>query len=402
MPSSPLAEGWMPTAFGALDVAGAPGFAAEAEILLVPTLPGPALCLVSHGADLWRRLIREGPIPSAAFDDADLDVLAQWSRLGIAAFGSNHPARAHHLKRAVLSSPLHELVYAVTAHVAAELGVRTVFIKGPSLHCQGLREREHSADVDVWCEPARAEELVRALAAWGWRRSPDPWFGTPVPHSTTMSPETWGCEIDVHRRVPGLTLDDASAFEAVSASCMTMEYAGTEVRIPSRDVHAVLAAVNVVRPAIGERGRSVDASTAAVRMLTAAGGTLGSARALGAVPALRRELTEVFGAEATAGSAASTPRDWHWRGRPDTAHAYLAALRTLPILRRPRALVRLLWPDDDVALASARRAGDPTDDPRRARLRRLARGLRAWVRGRRTVRERMPTSPSLRHSERTP
>ncbi|MBN9212051.1 MAG: hypothetical protein BGO45_15365 [Microbacterium sp. 71-36] len=399
MPSSPLLEGWMPTAFGALDIAGEPGFAAEAEILLVPAQPGPALCLVSHGAHLWRRLVEDGPLPAAAFDDADLDVLAQWRTLGIVAFGSDHPARMRRLSRPVLSSPLHELVYAVTVNVAAGLGIRTVFIKGPALRSQGLREREHSADVDVWCDPARTEELAEALAEWGWRRSPDPWSGTPVPHSTTMSPTSWGCEIDVHRRVPGLALDDASAFEAVSASCVTTEYAGTLVRIPTAAVHAVLAAVNAVRPAIGGRGRPAEATTAAVRMLTAADGSLDRARELGAVSALRDELTEAFGAGSTAGSAMLVPRDWQWRGRPDTAHAYLAALRSLPISDRPRVILRLLWPDDDVALASARRAGDPTDDPRRARLRRLLRGLREWGRGRR---DRLPAPSTRPLTERTP
>ena len=44
------------------------------------------------------------------------------------------------------------------ARVAASRGIRCVFTKGPALRLQGLRDREHSGDVDLWCDPARVED----------------------------------------------------------------------------------------------------------------------------------------------------------------------------------------------------------------------------------------------------
>ncbi len=74
------------------------------------------------------------------------------------------------------------------------------------------------------------------------------------------------------------------------------------------------------------------------------------------------------------------PRDWAWRAQPDRAHAYWHALRAEPLAVRFRLLLRLIWPPDDVALASARRAGEPSASATRARLRRIRRGAREWLR----------------------
>jgi hypothetical protein len=76
------------------------------------------------------------------------------------------------------------------------------------------------------------------------------------------------------------------------------------------------------------------------------------------------------------------PRDWAWRGRPDRLRAYWTALQTLPLSARLRVARRLLWPDDDVALASERRAGVAITSASSARRRRLTRAARAWVRSR--------------------
>ncbi|MGC0369604.1 hypothetical protein [Microbacterium sp. SLBN-111] len=367
--------GWVAIAYGALDVSASDMFADGAELLVLPADPAEPFCLTGEGARMWRRIVA-GPVTPTK--DAEREMLEAMTALGIASTDSAHPARIARLDPPRLSSPFHELAYALTAHVAAEHGIPCVFIKGPALHHQGLRAREHSGDVDVWCPPARWNELADALVPWGWRRSPDPWHDTPVPHSITMTPGAWGCEIDVHRRVPGLILDDASAFDIVSAACLPVHYAGTTVPVPAPDVHAVLAAVNEVRPVIGARRRSRATASAAVGVLLATEGTRDRARELGAVPALRDEMVAAFGADAV-DDTAILPRDWLWRARPDTARAYLAALRTVPLPERLRIFVRVLWPDDEVALASARHAGAPTDDPARARRQRLARAVRGWA-----------------------
>lgn len=375
--TSPPDERWIPVAFGALDARGIPTLAAEADVLAVPIVPGPALCLVGDGATLWRELVGHAPRTPREFTPEENVVLEHLRDRGLVVLGRTHPAAVTHLDRPALSSPLHELVYALVQRVAASLGIRCVFVKGPALHHQGLREREHSGDVDVWCDPARWDELAAALAPWGWEREPDPWRGTSVHHTATMTPTSWGCEIDIHRRFPGLTLDDSEAFEALLGFSTTMRLAGVAVSIPCRDAHAVIFALHTVRPSVGKPVTEHDHRAARI-ILGSAGGAMEAAHKLGAVAVLRADLSVAFPG-VDPGPDDGAPRDWFHRAQPDLPRAYLVAVRSLPWRERARALRNLAWPPDDIALASARRAGEPTEDAGRARRRRLVRGVRSWT-----------------------
>ncbi len=377
--SSPARPGpqWIPIAHGALDVRGSTFFAAGAEILVVPVDAGPPLCLVGDGAALWRRLVDGAAVAPSAFDVEESALLDELREAGLAVLADTHPARIVELRPPVLTSPLHELVYALISRVAAARGIPCVFVKGPALHHQGLRDREHSGDVDVWCDPSRCDELAIALEERGWLREPDAWWGTSIHHSITLAPAEWGCEIDVHRRIPGLTITDDEAFAIVARDAVTMLYAGVPVPVPSVDAHAVLAAVTLVRPEIGGGPRTREVSDAARSVLSRAPGAPARARELGAVPVLREELRALVPEDDLADGG--VPHDWTWRAQPDRAHAYWHALRTEPLGSRVRLLLRLAWPSDAVALASARRAGDPPTSANRARLRRIRRGLREWL-----------------------
>ncbi|MDQ1124422.1 nucleotidyltransferase family protein [Microbacterium trichothecenolyticum] len=381
MTSFPPVDGWFAIAYGSLDVSGSTLFEPGAEVLLVPTVPGDALCLVGEGAALWRRLVDGAPVREHDISPVERTILAEMTHAGIVTRDAAHPARVTKLAPPVLSSPLHELVYALTARVSAGHGIRCVFAKGPALRLQGLREREHSGDVDVWCDPARWDDLAAALEPWGWSREPDPWRGTAVHHTATMRPERWGCEIDIHRRFPGFTIDDAAAFEIVLRDAEPLRFGAVDVLVPSISTHAVLAAVHAVRPVIGAGPRSRDASDTAARLLARAPDALTRARELGAVPALRDELAPLA-APGELDAERGTPRDWTWRTESSRARAYGAAMRELPWSTRARLVIRFIWPPDDIALASAQRAGQPTDDPTRARWRRLRRGVRDWLRAR--------------------
>jgi hypothetical protein len=371
---SPASAGWVAIAAGALDVTGSDTFGEDAEILVLPADPGEPFCLSGRGARMWRRLVVRGPI--TAFSDEEREMLEAMTDLGIASRDPAHTARLRRVDRPRLSSPLHELAYALTARTAGAHGIPCVFIKGPALHHQGLRRREHSGDVDVWCPPDRWDDLADALSAWGWSREPDPWRGTAVHHTATMIPGGWGCEIDVHRRIPGLTLADADAFDAVLRGSETVVYAGVEVRIPRVEVHAVLAAVHAVRPEIGGGPRSAAASTIAAAMLGTVEGSAERACELGAVPVLEQELTGLLPAETIALHRHGIPHDWAWRAEPNRIRAYWNALREESLATRIRVLWRFVWPPDDIALASARHAGDTGVSPAAARWRRFVRGVR--------------------------
>jgi len=380
MPASfPPGSGWIPIAYGALDVRDAAGFVTDADVLVLPTRPSEAICLVGNGAALWRRLVATAPAPPSAFTPDEEGILAHFEELGLVALAGSHPARVTELHPPVLSSVLHELVYALVARVAASRGIPCVFTKGPALHLQGLREREHSGDVDLWCAPERVEELADALRPWGWHRAPDPWRGTTIQHTVTLTPEQWGCEIDVHRRFPGLVLDDERAFELVARDAIPLRFAGVDVPVPAPATHAVLAALHAVRPVIGAGARTPGASSAAEAFLARAEGSVARARELGAVPVLRRELEPLADPGSLDADADGTPRDWEWRQQPDRVRAYWKAMRTESWPVRVRLIARFVWPPDDVALASARHTGVETT-ARRARWARLARGVRDWVR----------------------
>lgn len=379
-PAAPPGPGWMPIANGAIDVRDATAFDRRAEVLVLPTRPSEAICLVGEGAALWRRLIAEAPVPPHAFAPREQEILRHLDDLGLVVLAASHPARMTELRPPTLSSPLHELVYALVARVAADHGIACVFTKGPALRLQGLREREHSGDVDLWCDPARLDEVADALAPWGWTRAPDPWRGTTIHHTMTLVPGQWGCEIDVHRRFPGLVLDDARAFSLVVRDAVPMRFASVEVLVPAPATHAVLAALHTVRPLIGAGPRTAEASASARTFLSLAEGSLARARELGAVPALRDEIEALGGPVDPEGDAEGTPRDWAWRQQPDHVRAYWTAMSGEPWTTRARLILRFLWPPDDVALASAQHAGDTPASAGHARWTRLRRGIRDWIR----------------------
>jgi hypothetical protein len=375
----PPGHGWIPIAHGALDVSGSDGFAVGAEVLVLPTRPGEALCLVGEGAALWRRLVTAAPAAPGSFTPEQNAILAHLEDLGLVAVAASHPAQITVLRPPTLTSPLHELVYALVARVAAHHGIACVFTKGPALRLQGLRDREHSGDVDLWCDPTRIDELADALIAWGWNRAPDPWRGTTIHHTVTLAPERWGCEIDIHRRFAGLVLDDDRAFALVLRDAVPMSFGAVDVLFPAPATHAVLAALHAVRPEIGAGPRPPAASAAARAFLSRAEGSVARARELGAVPALRGELEPLAEPGSLDADAAGAPRDWEWRQQPDHVRAYWMAMRAVPWPMRARLILRFVWPPDDVALASARHAGHSATTPRRARWIRLRRGIRDWV-----------------------
>lgn len=369
----------MAIAVAALDVGGTGTFPEGVEIVLAPVDGSPPLGLTGNGARVWRSLIGSTPVPASRITDADRTVLWQLEALGLACVGPAHPAMVRRLERPRLFSPTHELVNGLVAYVARQSGIRCVVIKGPALHRQGIRDRAHSGDVDVWCEPSRWTDLIDALELWGWRREPDPWFGTAVNHSATLVPSVWGCEIDVHRRVPGMVLDDAAAFEVVVADTEVELYAGVPVHVPSPARHAVIAALHAARPEVGRGARTDDEVRACADLLRRVPHALNAVSHLGAAPALHAEIAVMTGNDPASAAVTGVPRDWLWRAEPNRARAYLRALREQPLSERARLLFRLVWPAADVAVESARRAGDPVTGPLRARVRRLRRGAREWL-----------------------
>lgn len=372
---------WNAIAYGALDVAEDPSFVGV-DTIVTPTIPGPPLALFGAGSRLWRRLVEDGPLSEDELDDDEITTIREMADLGLASDDAHHPALFTQLDAAWLSSPLHELVYAVVAMIARGHSIPVVFIKGPVLHAQGLRVREHSGDVDVWADPGRVNRLVEEITEWGWVAQPDLWHGAPIDHSQAMSPTGgWCCEIDVHRRMPGVAVRDDRAFEVLEEHTERARFAGISVAVPTRPMNALLSALHVVRPEIGT-GAAAGAADRAAAVLRAGGPeALDVALAIDAVRVLKEPLSCAFGPEAIGARRGGAPRNWVWRSQPSKLYAYAVALGEVPLIQRPALLFRLVWPSQDVAAMSEKRAGRaPGGRLVAARLRRLGRGLAAAVR----------------------
>ncbi|UJP08910.1 hypothetical protein L2X99_10495 [Microbacterium sp. KUDC0406] len=280
-----------------------------------------------------------------------------------------------------LSSPQHELVYALLSRVAARLDIDIVFIKGPILHAQGLRSREHSGDVDCWVRPGQDIRLAEAMRAWGWRPFYSAFTGTDIPHSLSLFAGGWGCAVDVHTRFPGMNLDPVIAFEQVLATSERRTFAGNDLRTPSRPVGAVIFALHEMRPADG-LPPSVAKVASAVSTLRAAGAdAIAASGLLGAGYVLNPVLQDVFPDARIELSRTGKPPHWDLREMPMGPRKYLRAVGRIRARDRVRVLFRLIWPSKDMVHNSQLVKDEEFGHETRARLRRLRIGACRFLRG---------------------
>ncbi len=366
---------WVAVAYGVLDLREWPQNSSEAEIMVLATKPTEPIGLSGPTAALWLRLV-DGPVSEGDLDSADVELVREFEAFGIASQDEHHPARTRSVSPPRLSSPLHEMVYALVGSVARDEGIPLIFIKGPILHVQGLREREHSGDVDVWVDPQRSEDLVHSLASWGWLPVPDVWSGIPIDHSITLKPDSWGCELDIHHHFPGVSLSEEEAFAELAARTMHMEFASVDVTVPSTPAHTVIEALNLTRPEIGVPTNQERRKHAAMILKGGGRDALEFTVRLKADAALEDTLRSAF-PEDFHGSSGKPPLNWRWRQEKNQARAYLLALRLVPRGSRARVLFRLIWPKSDVAIASNSRVGAQTNKVLTARLQRLSRAFKS-------------------------
>src|SRR3954468_14696535 len=142
------------------------------------------------------------------------------------------------------------LLHGVVDEVARRAGVRVLFIKGPILTQQGLRDAHQSVDVDVLVDPSRLDDVRRGLEELGWAvRVPSTSARVLPLHSTTYAHPLWPCEIDVHDRFPGFLADLQQTFETLWSFRTTATVAGREVACPRPVAHAAIACLHALRDA---------------------------------------------------------------------------------------------------------------------------------------------------------
>jgi len=365
---------WVAISYGALDLRGTPsGDASGTEVAVTPVFPGEPVLLSGEVADLWRSLVA-GPVDDVGLSLSARELLVGFEEYGIASRDGEHPDRVVSLDAPWLSSPTHELVYALVAKVAQHAAVDAVFIKGPVLHAQGLRDREHSGDVDVWIANECQVVLIAALSEWGWTAIPSDLTGTLLAHATTLAPGRFGCELDIHHAFPGIG-DSAGALAIVRQSTTRVSFAGVDGSVPARNQHAVIAALHELRPPPG-RPVAMNRRAAGEAILSQAGASVvDTARALGAEAALSASLGAAFPGFGNE-SMAPLPPNWWWRTAPTVAAAYVRAVRLVSWTDKPRVARALLWPSRAYVLRAGGNTGSTSR--RSSRLRRIARGVRQW------------------------
>lgn len=365
---------WVAIGFGALDVRGDAELGDRFELIVTPAVPGLPLFLFGPGAHLWRRLVAS-PISDDALNPDEHSMIRQMEDAGVVSADPAHPARIRDLQPPWLSSPFHELVYALLSRVAAENSIDIVFIKGPTLHAQGLRTREHSGDVDCWVQPGDETRLAEAMSRWGWTPAYSAFTGTPVLHSLTLRAGQWGSAVDVHSWFPGMAIDRDLAFSRIQEMTEERVFAGALGRTPGRDAHAIISALHDVRPSLGRRAGAEQTARAAETLRLAGRGVLSASKSLGSDFALSESLSIAFPDVRLDTSSAREPHDWMWRMQTSPLRAYIEALKLVPLRDRPRVFLRVLWPKADNLRSGPLAEVSTTESTRSLRWRRARQGL---------------------------
>lgn len=367
----------MATSYGALDASDLTRVAeAGIDCIALPTQPSEPIGLKGEDANFWR-FLSKGPVLNSDLSSKQQILVREFEAFGLASTETQDPARTTFVPKPWLIFPLHELVYALIANVARKLNIDVVFVKGPALHRQGLREHQNSGDIDVLVDPNDIEALIDQLIRWGWKVKSNIWENLLPEHSITLEPLLWGCEIDLHYNFPGIGTSGREALAILSKQSQSLHFAGTPAMVPTVEAHAVIAALNLTRPEISTHTAPLD--TQAAELLKKAGiGSIEIARQLSADAALAPALATAFPANFI-DSGASPPPNWRWRAQPTKIQSYFMAVQMTPIRKRPILLFRLLWPTSEAILASNIAAGGRARTGLIARSKRLLRGVKSLL-----------------------
>lgn len=128
-------------------------------------------------------------------------------------------------------------------------GIEVIHLKGdaldPSLH------PSPGSDVDILVRPTHVTALHGVLQRHGWRVDSTFEFGSPFGHAQTYHHDMWGY-LDVHRRFPGIGIEDEAAFDRLWSARSSLDFAGVLCPVPSVVAQTVILLLNSAR----RRGRS--------------------------------------------------------------------------------------------------------------------------------------------------
>jgi Uncharacterised nucleotidyltransferase len=142
--------------------------------------------------------------------------------------------------------------HAAVQHLADEIGVDLLHIKGMAVDPELRLSMQRGSDVDVMVRPEHVARLDRALREHGWRLYSTFEFGSPFGHAQTYQHDSWGY-IDIHRFFPGIRLAPTRAFDRLWADRATRAIAGVGCPVPSLPAQALLLILNAGRSRATDR-----------------------------------------------------------------------------------------------------------------------------------------------------
>jgi len=285
------------------------------------------------------------------------------------------------------------LLHGVVDEVARRHGVRVLFIKGPALARQRLRDAHASIDVDVLVDPAELERLRRGLEELGWAVRVPNTSATVLPqHSVTYAHPLWPCEIDLHDRFPGFLADPQATFETLWSYRTQVDVAGRPVPCPQPAPHAAIACLHALRDADSAVNRDELARLIDVMVATFDDAQrdqlVDVARRTGAEGTLWPVLQALGVDDDTSGSTPHDLTDWRIRTSSTGVRSigWVMELRRTPVRRWPAILLRAILLTEAEIRDAQPNAAPGAWGLLRARIRRLGWGLRDVPRAVRIIR----------------
>ncbi|WP_345206199.1 nucleotidyltransferase family protein [Fodinibacter luteus] len=233
--------------------------------------------------------------------------------------------------------------------LAEEYGIDLLHIKGPAVDNSLLQASEvadspvarRSIDADVLVRPEHVDRLFAAMRQHGWSMKYRFEDGSAFEHAATMVHPVLA-PVDVHRRFPGLGIDEDAAFDRLWAERHTIDIAGVPCPVPSVTAQRLMLIVHAARGGALDHPdirRSWTAASEAERhAVQALAADLGSEVALAAGTGRLHEYVGAPGYElwlALSTGEISLVRIWAARVR--AAPSRRAALRTAVRLLVPNA-----------------------------------------------------------------
>ncbi|MET0885211.1 MAG: 2-nitropropane dioxygenase [Mycetocola sp.] len=130
--------------------------------------------------------------------------------------------------------------------VAVQAGIDLLHLKGNATD-PSLREAEAAGtDVDILVRPSQVRALHAAILIHGWELYSTFEDGSPFAHAQTYLHPQWGY-LDVHRRFPGIGLDDEAAFSRLWEFRSSTPFCDIPCDVPSVAAQAVILMLNAAR-----------------------------------------------------------------------------------------------------------------------------------------------------------